>query len=369
MQITSITETTTKVKNVESQVAEILGRMDDAEANLAVVENNKSKINQLETTVEKLNDDVATLKGIVQVQDTMLKECKDKITDLTARSMANNIVITGIMGDKEEGGDCKPAVLTFLKDKMLMNIEDDEIKVAHRVGKFGGTKPRPIVVRCVYKLKERLFSYTKNLKGKTNSQGDYYNIRQQLPEPLLSEKIDREERLRAIRKANDQLPIEEQHRKVPAYIKGKMLYINKVPQKQIVKPPTVQEILNISPQDKEKMEAITWCNSDPVNDKGSVFKGFAVRIQSAQDVRLVYRKIKLHYPESHHIIMAYAVKTYVGFQDNGKYSAGKILQNILLGSGCKNTAVFVTREYSGTHLGPRRFMHKEKVGREAIAKL
>ena len=69
----------------------------------------------VETT---LSDDITTLKGIVQVQDTMIKKCKEKMVNLMMLSMANNIVITDRPGDSEGHMDYKAKVVDFMKDKM-----------------------------------------------------------------------------------------------------------------------------------------------------------------------------------------------------------------------------------------------------------
>ena len=297
--------------------------MDDAEEKLATVNMHTTNINLLEQKISKLNDDVATLKGLVQVQDMELKDCKSKIVTLTARNMQNNVLITGIMGDNTEEKDCKQKVLCFVREKLLMTVEEDDVVVAHRIDKNDGTKPRTMVVRCTQKLRDRIFDYTKNLKDVKNSNGDYYNVKPQLPEPLLSEKICREEQLKAIRKANDLLPEDQMHKKVSAYIKNRTLYINKIPQRQHVQAPSVQDIFNITEEDNEKMKDIKFETSNVIADKASLFRGFATRINNTAQIRLAYRKLKLLYLESNHIMMAYVVKNYLGNDDNGEFGASK----------------------------------------------
>ena len=152
-----------KVENLETNYQELLARVDDAESTALAVPVHTTKIEQLENKVEKLCDDIAMLKGLVQVQDAMVRENKSKIVDLTARSMSNNVVITGLTGDSEHEKDAKEKVLTFYREKMDMETDESEVEVAHRIGKLG-VKPRMMVVRCVYKLRERIFNFTKNLK-------------------------------------------------------------------------------------------------------------------------------------------------------------------------------------------------------------
>ena len=113
--------------------------MDEAEESLVTTNDLCDRVEQLEKLNEVLKDDLALVKGIVQVQDKQLVTCKRKIVDLTARSMANNIVISGITGDSPEE-NCEEKVKSFLTQKMKMTIEDSEILAAHRFREEVGQK-------------------------------------------------------------------------------------------------------------------------------------------------------------------------------------------------------------------------------------
>ena len=116
------------------------------------------------------------------LQDKTIATTKQKVIDLTARSMSRNVIITGLLGDKDEHldknadsgqkEDCKQEVLSFLHEKVMMEVEDAEIEVAHRMGKMIRNKSRPMVVRCAQSLRDRIFNFTSNLKDKQNEQGD-----------------------------------------------------------------------------------------------------------------------------------------------------------------------------------------------------
>ena len=367
--IKDISGMTDKIATLETHYQEILARVDDAETSIADISHNKSKLVDLEEKVEKLSDDVVTLKGLAQVQDAALKECKTKIIDLTARSMANNITISGIIGDSLDKENCKEKALKFIREEIKLPIDDADVEVAHRLGSTLGAKPRLMVARCSTVLHSKIFKHTRNLKDKVNSQGDYYNVKAQLPEPLSSEKNDREERLCAIQKANQLIPDDQKDQRVPAYIKNKTLYVNKVVQRQYIQTPSVQDMFNISNEDISKMDKLQFCSSDVITDKKSHFRGHAIKVQNTAAIKLAYTRLRLLYPECNHVMMGYAIKTYVGFQDHGEYGAGKRLQKMLMSTGRNNTALFITREYGGIHLGVRRFIHIEQVARSALDKL
>ena len=116
------------------------------EETTAIIPQHKTKIGALESAVLKLSDEVAMIKGLLQIQDCEVKECKCKVIDLTARSMSNNITISGLVGDTMEEKDCKEKVKVFLQDVMDLDFDEKDIEVAHRLGTKITTKPRMMVV-------------------------------------------------------------------------------------------------------------------------------------------------------------------------------------------------------------------------------
>ena len=211
---TKVVKEFAKIEKVHEEMA---ARIDDLESKNPAVADVITRLESLETENAKLKDDMAILKGITQVHDRHIESNTEKVVDLAARSMANNVVISGICGETKvpeaEGEvkqreNCKKKVLNFFRDIMKMDTEEDEVLVAHRIGKPGGAKPRLMVVRCSQNLRDRIFKFTSNLKDVQNSSGDPYFVNVQLPEPRATEKKEREERMKAIKKSNAQIPEE-----------------------------------------------------------------------------------------------------------------------------------------------------------------
>ena len=230
-----------KVSAIEEGMEIIEEQLDDLEGYGAKVVQLENKVKLLEEANAAFQDDMAVVKGILQVHDKALDSTKKKVIALTARSMARNVIISGIGGDKgDDKGEaevavgeevskenCKEKVLQFFRNKMKMSTEDDEVEVAHSIGKMGKQqKPRQIVVRCKQELRDRIFGYTKNLKDVKNEAGDAYFVRVQLLEPPQSEKRERENRMREIKKRNKELPDTQKHKQIPVHIKKNVLYIN-----------------------------------------------------------------------------------------------------------------------------------------------
>ena len=159
----------------------VFPRLRDLESNYDEMAN---RVEALETINASLLDEVEVLKGLLHVQDTKIKSNTRKVVDLMPRSMANNVVIKGIVEDSATNGSdgsdeaeekavesCKVKALKFFWETMEMEVQDEEVIVAHRIGnKFGTDKnkntSRQMVVRCQQSLRDRIFKYAKNLKDK-----------------------------------------------------------------------------------------------------------------------------------------------------------------------------------------------------------
>ena len=137
-QITGVV--TPKIEAVENAYVELAARVDDLEQNQPSHKELLDKIGTLESTCVNLKDDVALIKGIIQVQDKQIKTQGSKLVDLTTRSMAKNIIISGILEQKEE--DCKAAAFKFLRELLKMEVKDSEVEVAHRAGPYNPAKTR-----------------------------------------------------------------------------------------------------------------------------------------------------------------------------------------------------------------------------------
>ena len=181
----------------------VLPRLRDAESAISDLQ---SRVETLEEEKTNLLDEIYALKGYAQVQDKKLAAAEDKIIDLTARSMKNNILIQGLPGDPgNHKEDCKGKVLSFLKNEMKMEIKDSDVLIAHRIGRKLTVKHHTMVVKCDYNLREKVFKHTKYLKDIKNDQNDYYRVSPQLPESMLTKVRERREAIIAAKNLNKTL--------------------------------------------------------------------------------------------------------------------------------------------------------------------
>ena len=183
---------------------------------------NTEQIEELEALANTTYEEMQYLKGVIQKQGRQILLLTDKVIDLTARSMSNNITISGLEGD-QRGELCKTSVLNFLKEKMKMQVNEDEIEKAYRLGPKQGKRPRLMVIRCTTSLRGRIFDYVKHLNGVKNSLSEYYYVSQQYPEKYAVECKEQQAIIKKIKAKNADLPEEQQ---VKVAVRNRMLYIN-----------------------------------------------------------------------------------------------------------------------------------------------
>ena len=144
----------------ENEETGLTPRIIDAETNISDIQ---TRMDTLEENNKMLVDQVHMLCGTVQVYDKRITANTTKVIDLTARSMSANIIIDGILEQKDETPEqCSDKVFQILSGIMKMDIEKEvDIVVAHRIGMTSPTRPRQMVVRCSQKLRSTVFKYTK----------------------------------------------------------------------------------------------------------------------------------------------------------------------------------------------------------------
>ena len=206
------------------------------------VEANSNRVNEIEELVSSVHTDTQQLRGIIQRQDKQITSLQNEVIELKAKLMANNIVITDVE-DNIQGEKCTQSALDFLRDKIKMQVEENKVGYTFRQGIKIGRKPRPLIVRCSPLLRKRVFIYTKNQRVIKNSNNDYFYVNQQYPEQYAAERREHQDKMKQIKEKNKTLPPEQQ---VKVALKNKTLFINNEPQRKMVIPPSVADVLTLS---------------------------------------------------------------------------------------------------------------------------
>lgn len=362
-------------KKLDQKLTQIENSIEDEEGiktKLAEVESNFLEVQERCTALENQNDtlrrEVDILKGVVHRQDIHISSLNNKVTFLTARSMEKNLVISGIEEFRNPVKEnCRITVADFLREKMDLNGEPD-IKSAYRIGVIVPDKPRQIVIRCTTPMKEWIQKNLGKLKGKRNQLGKGYFITTQLPEQWVENKrILKDE----VNRVQNKIDASEAHippnERSKVEVKKGRIHINNVPQKTLLQPPTVLQLMDNSDQDY--IDDIKVVGSDLKTEKSSVFQAYAVPTRSLNDVRMAYKNIRQSNSAANHVVAVFRCIEGDGFVDDGEHGAGSRLLDKMIEQNYRKKSVFIVRTFGGTHIGPKRFDIMNKLMNQAITRL
>ena len=145
--------TDTKIKGLEKANKEMVDKM------ISLEEKNKTMIN-IHNTLQEENDGIKTE---VLLMKNEIEQMKDDVIRNEQYARKNNVKIYGLHEDRDES--CVDIVRSMIKDNLHIEINSQQIAVAHRInGKTG--KPRPIIVRFEqYDVKLVVLKQRRRLKG------------------------------------------------------------------------------------------------------------------------------------------------------------------------------------------------------------
>ena len=131
-------------------------RMGDEERKMDKYE---SKVLFLTKENQKLRSDLTLLKGIIRRQHRQIDSLSNRVVDLTARGMANNLIFTGIKEERNE--NCEQVLLDFLSKKLEYVIDANNILAVHRLGKSRNGIYRPLIAKFPTKIKSNIMDKAK----------------------------------------------------------------------------------------------------------------------------------------------------------------------------------------------------------------
>ncbi len=333
------------------------------------VEDHQERIEQLEAENVSLRRDVDILKGLAQKQSVELNDLRMKLDDQTARSMKKNIIIRGIVVDKEEGAvNYKTVAVSFLTDTLgLESVDVKEIYVAHEMG-------NDIIIKVSYDLKEQIFAkvFAGALTNKKNSKDGKYFVSEQLPESMQEAKRQARRESQALKVKYDDQYKDDPAGKPKVTVKRNRVYVNNELQKPLVVPPEPNDLFP-SEDEQKKIDKVRVQESGVQGEKGSSFWAVAVKASNAPEVRRAYVKMRQTYPSATHIMAAYKFEqngtVFYGYQDDKEFGGSHKIAECIDNSNKMGVAVFVMRKYGGVHIGKSRFEHITFCANEALGLL
>ena len=299
----------------------------------------EEKVNEVTKCHDGCAEQVEMLTKIAIKQDQELTQMKRNVEQIRNEKNRNNLIIFGL--EIQEDESLKTAVDNFFKLKMEITKE-----IAYQsITKRGSA-------HCVTLKnigdKSHIYKHGKNLKNKVNSEGKSYQVR----DDLTPAQFEEDKRLRQMVKRNTASNI-------TMSLKRGQLTINNTKYQQKVPAPTVTDMLELSDEERETIQAKSLVSIQGYRERDNVYYAYAAKANSFQQVRSLYKHVKMKHFDATHCIMAHNIAGEMpdlkDYDDNGEYGGGSRILNILLQGEHVDTVVYIVCYHSGQNLGVRRF--------------
>lgn len=360
---------------LERRMSDMQKEMDDLKS---MVNKNKSEVSShckhfykeevsVKEEVKTIRTKLEVLSNVVIRMEDKMNETSNKLTQMQARSMRKNVIISGIQEPLNESPEqLLTAVQEFISNQLKVE-QEIPIKVCHRLNYVDNAEYRPVVVKLTtVEHKILLLSHGPQLKGQTNNRNRYFYINEQLPDKLAEDRRYAQQWIKEnkAKPSNDQLSMK---------ISRNRLRINNEPYNKKVKPPSAGEILRLERDDIMQTNQSPTVYGDSKLIEGSEFISYAVHVATVEQVRIAYRKLRMRYADATHISSAFRMDPPNGplnqeGSDDGEYGAGRCLLGVLRDNNILNAAVFVIRFYGGKQIGAARFDAIKQLSTVALQK-
>lgn len=310
------------------------------------------------------------LRGYATKHEDQISALQDKTVDIVAKSMENNISISGIQ--ETDGENCIETIKVFLEEELRITGLDSgelyKIKQAFRIGSAHPTKPRLMIVKCNAFLRKKILEAAKEYKERQGRNPLKYHVSLQLPDKLAEQNRFVRHIIWEQKKKDEGLPFDK---KAKILVQNNLVYINK----KLIK----RKLPKIKPhhmfQDKEvqeKLDAFEFISSETKFARNSIFQAHVAKCTKSTEAHLAQVKIRQTYPEATHVITAFdpapGTDQQYAIQDDGEHGAALKLLRLLQEKNYTDVVVCVTRIYGGYHLGPKRFEIILEKAQEALDK-
>ena len=311
----------------------------------------RRKVRQINDKTEEVGIDQSKLEVMIDViinQDNKIREMNKVITQLQARSMRQNIVISGLSEIKDE--DCKQKAKEFFKENLKIKEEID-IEIAHRMGE-GRNRPMVIKLRN-QEDKAIIFKNSPSLKDQKNKDDKPYYVNDQLPDAITEHK-------RQIRLHLNDGKNRSDGQKPDMYIKQGVLYVDGYRYVKPFQPPTAIDMIQAPYTYRKEADKMKLHEGETIQERGSTFIGYAVEVDNIEEVKKAYFKMKKMHGQAEHIACSFRLPGCIGpkgqdMLDDGEYGSARVMLQYMKNQQMVNIALFMVRYYGGVKLGPQRF--------------
>ena len=305
-----------------------------------------SHVNKLKQELNHVKVQNKTLTDVVENMSLEMADLRMKLENIELSNSKKYITISGLYtyGKRYE---IQQQIESFFEETLGLHVKvDDFFQMGIKMPKLSVVSfQNPQSKKDVMKLKY-LLKHHRNEDNKSIFINDYT--------PTAT--IEKRFREKQIRKENS----ETQNQLDISTVKGTMhiqgeMYIPKI---QV---PSPKQLIQLTPEQMKEILKMEVKTGGKITQEKSVFVGFAANVTNFEQIRQVYKKLKLCHPTARHIVCAYWLENVTephhakGFCDDGEPGAGRRLMELLTLNNIKDKVVFVTRKYGGIRMGADRF--------------
>ncbi|XP_069125107.1 227 kDa spindle- and centromere-associated protein-like [Argopecten irradians] len=136
--------------------------------NKEITDRLEARIFDLETDNDDLRKTVDSLEGEITRLHVVTQKMEYKLNDLEQHGRKDSLRIIGLEdpSEKETVEECVEKIVSFVTDKLEVNLTKSDINIAHRLGHFSRSKPRSIIVKFTSRRKKHdIIRARKKLRG------------------------------------------------------------------------------------------------------------------------------------------------------------------------------------------------------------
>ena len=138
------------------------------------------------------------------------------------------------------------------------------------------------------------------------------------------------------------------------------MHVKNQPYKKHIHAPKPGDLYKMHPVDVKILKSMQIAEGSTVTQDISMFVGYVHCINTIEDVKKEYLKVRHLHGTAHHIVCAYRFGAYKPIleqdaMDDREHRAGCNILQYMKEKSITGLAIYVFRYFGGTHLGPKRF--------------
>ena len=124
--------------------------------------------------------------------------------------------------------------------------------------------------------------------------------------------------------------------------------------------PDDRVLLNLKQDEVDELKAMEIRKGKTITEGESHFTGYVCDVKTIDEVNRAYEYVRFHNFNARHIICAFRLPgpvfpEYQDYEDWDEHNAGRTLLDYMIDAELENRAIFIVRNYEGTHIGAKRF--------------